>query len=910
MKKRIFAAILALLMILPVIASMPISAAEDGITVGYSSPAICVNAGEKVDLTKVSVQFEYGADPVSALTWKDGDATVTSYTPASKGVYELDATANGKTKKVYVVAKNANESEYVLYENDFSTAPDMSQFRVIQQPSGTTFGYDEAEGAIYLDSTKNTSDMIRVLLPEFLDSFGDAIYSADMKITKQLNNNRWCSLVIRQQNVKTTKLPYLQVVSRYNNSSDNGLEIAERTAADSWSVTKKGACAGVKGGEYFTMTANFCGGTVTNSVNGTTYLTEKFAPYHDGAMGLQANGSRMTVSHIKVTVNPESRVADKSAMLRDTRDTESNIALEPVLVTEVKTAAELKALDTTLPAIAILEGEVSGDDIGASIDGNFTKLSELAMSNKVIPAVRIDSPAEAEALGKYAKTLPICDMYVISSDPALITAARGKCNMLYGMVEMPEYAGDIENFRSDIVKCGARGVIFTKGFASRETVSYLQDRYLAVWQKTDGSELSTVTAANNGVLGIVTPDVKAAEECFTKYYTKNTLIRTPEIIGHRGIPSKAQENSLAGALAAIENGATMVECDVYLMRDGNIVVMHDSTLDRTTTGTGNTVSQTAESIKKYQIDSYSGAPAEPIPLLDDLLKAFKESGEVLVIELKSSDTKLCAPVVELIKKYGMEKQSVIIAFGQSMIEEIRRVDPGIPVNFLTSSITANEQMSLEVAAQILDYVIPMNTAYSPSQGAGTLGINLYTDLAARGVTVWNWTVNNQGDFNKYFISGIRGITTNYSDWAANYVEEFGITVNADGSVELKATNYKGGNVSTSSAELVVIGGTGEYKDGTVTLSEGAQGYFFRIKKNLSDGTPYSVVTPVVLAGNAPAADTTAPETEEVPAPETTELAVVTPSCGGDEPVSGCGSIISIPVLALVALGITVIKKRK
>ncbi len=907
MKKRIFAAILALIMTLPLLAGLP-AASEEGIVVGYSSPAICVNAGEKVDLTKVSVQLEYGADPVSALTWKDGESTVTSYTPSAKGVYALTASAGGKTRTVYVVAKNANETEYVLYENDFSTAPDMAQFRVIRQPSGTAFGYDEAEGAIYLDSTKNTSDMMRVLLPEFLDSFGDAIYSAQMKITKQLNNSRWCSLVIRQQNVKTTKLPYLQVVSRYNNSADNGLEIAERTSADKWSVTQKGACAGVKGGEYFTLTANFCGGTVTNSVNGTTYLTEKFAPYYEGAMGLQANGSRMTVSHIKVTVNPESRVADKSAMLRDTRDTESNIALEPVLVTEVKTAAELKALDTTLPAIAILEGEVSGDDIGASIDGKFTKLSELALNDKVIPAVRIDSQAEAEALGRYANSLPVCDMYVISSDAALITAARGKCNMLYGMAEMPEYAGDIEKLRSDIVKCGARGVIFTEGFADRETVSYLQDRYLAVWQKTDGSELSTVTAINNGVLGIVTPDVKAAEECFTKYYTKNTLIRTPEIIGHRGIPSKAQENSLVGALAAIENGATMVECDVYRMRDGNVVVMHDGTLDRTTTGAGNTVDQTAESIKKYQIDSYAGAPAEPIPLLDDLLKAFKESGEVLVIELKSSDKKLCAPVVELIKKYEMEKQTVIIAFGQSMIEEIRRVDPGIPVNFLTSSITANEQMSLEVAAQILNYVISLNTAYSPSYSVGTLGTNLFGDLAARGVTVWNWTVNNQSEFNKFFISGIRGMTTNYSDWAANYVEEFGITVNADGSVELKATNYKGGKVGTSAAELVVIGGTGEYKDGTVTLSEGAQGYFFRMKKTLSNGTAYSVVTPVVLAGNAPATDTTAPETEEVPAPEITDPTVDTPHVSGAN--GGCGSFISIPVLALIALGITVIKKRK
>ncbi len=919
MKKRIFAAILTIAMIVPMLLSFPATAA-DGITVGYSSPAICVDAGETVDLTKVSVQFTYGSDPVDAsqITWgvENMSARQTSFTAPEKGVYELSATAGGKTKTVYVVAKNANETEYVLYENDFSSAPDLTQFRAIHQPSGTSFGYDEAEGAIYLDSTKNTSDMIRVLLPEFLDDFGDAIYSADMKITKALNDNRWCSLVIRQQNVKTTKLPYLQVVSRYVNSSDNGLEIAERTADDKWSVTKKGKGPGVKAGEYFNMTANFCGGTVTNAVNGKVYLTEKFAPYNDGAMGLQANGSRMTVSKVKITVNPESQVKDKAEMLHDTRDAQSNIALAPTLVTEVKTNSEFKALDNTLPAIAILDGEVNGGVIGVSIDGKFTKLSELALNNKIIPAIRVDSKEEAEALGGYASSLKLCDMYVISADMSLIKAARAKCSALYGMVEIPKYDGDLEELRSDLIECGARGAVFTEEYASIDTVSYLQDRYLCVWQKTDGRDISAVRAINNGVLGIVTPDVKATEESFTKYYTKNTLIRTPEIIGHRGIPSKAQENSLAGAIAAIKNGATMVECDVYRMRDGKIVVMHDGTLDRTTNGTGNTVDQTAASIKNYQIDSLEGVDPEPIPLLDDLLQSFKESGDVLVIELKSSDTKLCAPVVELIKKYEMEKQCVIIAFGQGMIDAIRKADPGISVNFLTSSITANEGMSLEVAAQILDYVIPMNTAYSPSQGAGTLGINLYTDLAVRGVTVWNWTVNNQGNFNKFFISGIRGITTNYSDWAANYVKEFGIELNEDGTVNLKATNYKGGNVGTSNAELIVIGGEGEYKDRAVTLSEGAEGFFFRMKKTLTDGTQYSVVTPVVLASELEKEEeTTAESTTEAPAPitdpetaESTDPAAESSDSAHTE--GGCGSMISFSVIAVVALGVTVIKKRR
>ncbi len=906
MKKRIFALVLALLMIIPLIAAFTARAEGAGLAVGYSSPAICVDAGEKVDLAEVSVQFEHGADPISGITWKDGGNTVTSFTPAAKGVYELTATANGKTKKIYVVAKNANESEYVLYENDFSTAPDLTQFRAVHQPSGTTFGYDEAEGAIYLESTKNTSDMIRVLLPEYLDSFGDAIYSADMKITKALNNSRWCSLVIRQQNPTTTKLPYLQVVSRYVNNSSNGLEIAERTAADKWNVIEKGACTGgVQAGEYFTITSTACGQVVTNSINGKVYLTEKSAPYTSGAMGLQANGSRMTVSRIKITVNPESKVTDRTGGLHETRQAESNIVLAPALVTEVKTASELKALATALPAVAIFDAQMNGTELGVTLDGKFTKLADADAGKNIIPAYRVDGREEAEALGSYAKSLPVCDMYVISSDMSLIGAARKLCDRLYGMVEMSALPEDCEKLRSEIISCGARGVIVTEKSAKRDEVSYLQDRYIVVWQKTDGKDLSSVTAINNGVLGIVTPDVKATEACYTKYYKENTLIRTPEIIGHRGIPSKAQENTLAGAILALKEGATMVECDVYLLKDGKIVVMHDGTIDRTTDGTGNTADQTASSLSGVKVDSLAGVDPEPVPMLEDLLKAFKESGDVLVIELKSSDTALCKPVVDLIKKYEMEKQTVIIAFGQAMIKAIRNADPGISVNFLTSNITADEDLSLAVSAQVLDIVTRLNTAYSPNKNSGTLGPKLYSDLAARGVTVWNWTVNDQAEFNKYFVSGIRGITTNYADWAGTYVNDFRIELGEDGEIKPSAVNYKGGSVSASGAELVVIGGTGEYKDGRVTLSEGAEGFFFRLKKTLSDGTQYSVVTSVMTVSemNTPAdPDQTSDQTNADNTADAT---------GTDEPADeGCGSIIAAPALAIVALGVAVIKKRR
>ena len=918
--KRIFAAILCVMMLCPLLFSAMPAVAVEETKIGYSSPAICTDVGKMVDLRWISVQFEDQKDCVSSsdIVWTLNGQTVKSVTPTEKGVTTITATAKGKSKTIYVVAKNANETEYVLYEDDYSVSPDLSKFRVIQQPSGTTFGYDAAEGAIYLDASNDGANHMRVLLPEYLDAFGDAIYTARVKITKQTAASRFGALMFRLQDPTGKKIPYMQTAFRYDISASNGLEIAERTAGDSWSVTQKGSVSGVKGGDYFEVTANFCGKVATSTVNGKTYLTEKNSPYSSGAMGLQVRGARLTVDSIKITINPQSMLVEADRGLTDTRDPESNVVLEPSLITEVSTTAQLQALETTLPAIAIFDLEMNAGELCVVLDRGYVKLTDVNICERVIPAFVIETSPVEEAFCKYLATLNMRDLYIISSSPGTIKNIRAKFSDVYAMYQTSGNVYDAEVLRSRVIECGARGAIVDSSIATRDYVSYLQDRYLVVWQRVTEKDISAVTAINNGVLGLITPDVKATEACFTKYYDKNTLVRTPEIIGHRGNPSTAQENTVAGSVEAFKLGATMVENDIYLMKDGNIIVMHDSTLDRTTNGSGNTVDQTAETIKQYQVDSHSGVAPEPVPTLRDYFEQFAGTGEVLVIELKSSNTNVCAPLAKLIKEYKMEQQVVIIAFNQNVIKAMRAAMPDSSVNFLTSSITANESLSLDVTKQIVDIVIPLNTAYSPSQSVGTLGINLYTDLAVRGITVWNWTVNKQSNFDAFFVSGIRGITTNYSQWAGNYIEDFRTSFDGNGDLVLTATNYNGSSTSTSTAKLVVIGGTGEFDGKHVTLSNDAEGFFFKITKKLSNGTSYTVVTPVVLKSGNVEAEPIPETTEEVitEAPAVTEAPAATEAPSATEPTTepteekGCGSVISLACLAIVPAFVLIIKKKE
>ena len=88
--------------------------------VPFASPAIPAIAGEKINLSEYQVQFEENGDFLTVETWEGVELENNTFTP-EKGVYQLSATANGKSKAIYVVAKNQEDTEYVLYYNDLSS---------------------------------------------------------------------------------------------------------------------------------------------------------------------------------------------------------------------------------------------------------------------------------------------------------------------------------------------------------------------------------------------------------------------------------------------------------------------------------------------------------------------------------------------------------------------------------------------------------------------------------------------------------------------------------------------------------------------------------------------------------------------------------------------------------------------
>jgi glycerophosphoryl diester phosphodiesterase len=146
--------------------------------------------------------------------------------------------------------------------------------------------------------------------------------------------------------------------------------------------------------------------------------------------------------------------------------------------------------------------------------------------------------------------------------------------------------------------------------------------------------------------------------------------RRPIIVAHRGLHHVHPENSLAAFRAAWEACVEWCECDVQQARDGELVVIHDATLDRTTTGTGPVTSFDAVELRRLRLKAPSGLPTDKhLPTLAELVDVMPfGAGLLLEIKPRLSHDRLRAHFV------GVEDRRVVVqSFHREVVEALRGI---------------------------------------------------------------------------------------------------------------------------------------------------------------------------------------------------------------------------------------------
>lgn len=231
----------------------------------------------------------------------------------------------------------------------------------------------------------------------------------------------------------------------------------------------------------------------------------------------------------------------------------------------------------------------------------------------------------------------------------------------------------------------------------------------------------------------------------------------PRIAAHRGGALLWAENSLDAYRRALALGVDYVETDVHLTADDEVVVLHDATLDRTTSGAGPVRAARRDDLRRLQLRARDGSLThEPIPTLGELLEVVGPSRAELLLEIKVDHRNRRYPGIEetvlaLLRDRGMTTRTIIMAFEAPTIERVRQLDPTVRTAFLVGR--RRVERAGAGGAEIV--------RWAQQAGATALGIDhraldaaVMTAARRAGMAVAAWTVNDEADLRRVIGLGV------------------------------------------------------------------------------------------------------------------------------------------------------------
>ncbi len=231
-----------------------------------------------------------------------------------------------------------------------------------------------------------------------------------------------------------------------------------------------------------------------------------------------------------------------------------------------------------------------------------------------------------------------------------------------------------------------------------------------------------------------------------------------EIFAHRGASGYAPENTLEAFRLAMEQGADGMELDVHLTKDGEVVVIHDETLDRTSNGHGNVRDYTLEELKKFSfhnhMEKYQGVQ---IPTLKEALNLVKNSCMKVNIELKTGIywyEGIEEKTMDIVKTMGMEDRVIYSSFNHYSIQKVLEQNSDAETAYLFSDVPLNMEKYAKDTG-----VKGLHPAVYHLKMADFLETYMKSGLKVR-----VWTVNNKEDMKMFIDAGVDAIITNYPDF--------------------------------------------------------------------------------------------------------------------------------------------------
>lgn len=290
---------------------------------------------------------------------------------------------------------------------------------------------------------------------------------------------------------------------------------------------------------------------------------------------------------------------------------------------------------------------------------------------------------------------------------------------------------------------------------------------------------------------------------------------TVHSVNHRGYSSTAPENTIPAYIMSKEKGFTCVEADVAFTADGVAVLLHDSTIDRTSNGSGSISALTYAEVSKYDFgswksDTYAGTR---IPTFAEFIAFCKNVGLHPYIELKNAATYTAAQIkslVEMVNNCGMRGRVSWISFTAAYLGYVRDSDPAARLGYLVSSVTANAISTAQALQTGRNEVFMDSSDYD-------------TDAVARcqaaGLPLEIWTINSQSIIESMdpYITGVTSDNLIAEEILREKAMAYDYSVTAVTVTAISAA-YTGGNVAAGTPVDALNGltVTATYSDGSTS----------------------------------------------------------------------------------------------
>lgn len=685
------------------------SGEENLMLISASEPYITSVVGQTVDLSVFSVMADSGIITPDEISWTSNGENISSFTPTEAGVYPIHATtAEGTEMEILIISKYEGESEYVIYRNDFD-APASLDGLIFE--SGKDLCRWE-NGALVMDSTVFGRNTVSILLPEMLSAFGSYRVEAVFSIEGIAAANSSFSLLFRAGDMNSPRCR-LSVINKA--SYDDGISFETYSLSSGWTrIFSAGTGYDLSSGRLHTLSLEVKENAAKGFLDGEPYVFyDAFSPSSTGAPGIMAEYAFIRLDSIKVTLQETVPEEESPAELVKTDNT-SPIA-SGLGIYSVFSSGDIRNCIESAQGVVVSVGpglmiyDTQYDVPLFHVSRLFDLLGDSAFP-VFVPYNGCDVSAE---LAEYLKTENRADTAYMDSDPVRILNAKSIYPLIRGIFYGT--AEDESKLIESAILSRAQTVALDSDIISKEIVFGLQKYGFSVASFAGENNEELITSVLSGSNIVIVGDSEKAFETIS--LLGDISAHVPQIIGYRGLPEEAPENSVSSFLLAAENGASAVYADIRLTSDGHTIVFRGTDAASVTTGSGNIDGLTLDEIKSFHLWGENNRfehlyPDERVATLSEFLDAFENLDTIIYLDPALRDIDLYADMIDLVADRGMSDRVIYVCDDTLEATAFRDISPSARCA-LSLSAPGSVGQSGSIETELAENLFPAVTSYAP-----------------------------------------------------------------------------------------------------------------------------------------------------------------------------------------------------